>query len=89
VDGLGSGSDVSLEDVTIGNVKAVRVSKQSDPNRTVEVELRLNRKYQNLIRTDSQLGIIQTQGQRGVRVDITRGTSAGQIVSDGGTVQDR
>src|SRR5215510_864343 len=85
--GLRSGAEVWLEGVTIGNVREVRISKQPDPNRSVEVVMRLNQNYQNIIRTDSQLGI-QTQGLLGDRyVDITRGTSAGQVVPDGGTLQ--
>ena len=40
---LRTGAEVHLEGVTIGNVRAVRISKQADPNKAVEAELRLDR----------------------------------------------
>jgi phospholipid/cholesterol/gamma-HCH transport system substrate-binding protein len=85
--GLRKGAEVWLEGVTIGNVTDVRVSKQADPRKAVEVDMQLNREFQNIIRTDSQL-IIETQGLLGNNiVAITRGTTGGQVVPDGGTLQ--
>src|SRR5206468_7662638 len=50
--GLRSGAEVWLEGVTIGNVKDVRISQQAptDPNRSVEVELSLDKRFQDIIR---------------------------------------
>ena len=85
--GLRSGAEVWLEGVTIGNVDQVRISKQPDPNRSVEVDLKLDESYRNIIRTDSMV-TIGTIGLLGDKyVDITRGTEAGQIVPDNGTLQ--
>jgi len=85
--GLRKGAEVWLEGVTIGGVTSVVVSKQADPKRSVEVVMRLEKEFQNIIRTDSQLGI-QTQGLLGNNiVEITRGTAAGQVIPDGGTLQ--
>ncbi len=85
--GLRGGAEVWLEGVTIGNVKTVRISRQPDPNKSVEVDLSLDEKYQNIIRTDSTI-TIGTIGLLGDKyVDITRGSEAGQVVPDGGALQ--
>jgi phospholipid/cholesterol/gamma-HCH transport system substrate-binding protein len=85
--GLRSGAEVWLEGVNIGNVDQVRISKQPDPNRSVEVDLKLDESYKNIIRTDSMV-TIGTIGLLGDKyVDITRGTEAGDVVPEGGTLQ--
>jgi phospholipid/cholesterol/gamma-HCH transport system substrate-binding protein len=84
---LRSGAEVSLEGVTIGNVSKVAVSKDSDPMKAVEAELKLDSKYKNIIRSDSRV-TISTIGLLGdSKVDITRGSEAGTIIEDGGTIQ--
>ena len=85
--GLRSGAEVWLEGVTIGNVRSVAVGKQADPSKAVEAELRLEQKYNNIIRTDSKV-TIGTIGLLGdTKVDISRGTDAGQPIPAGGTIQ--
>jgi phospholipid/cholesterol/gamma-HCH transport system substrate-binding protein len=84
---LRSGAEVSLEGVTIGNVSAVAVSKEANPAKAVEATLKLDEKYQSIIRTDSKVSI-STIGLLGdSKVDITRGSQAGQVIPDGGTLQ--
>src|ERR1051326_3930894 len=84
---LRSGAEVSLEGVTIGNVDTVAVSKLSDPAKAVEAVLKLDEKYRNIIRTDSKVSI-STIGLLGdSKIDISRGTEAGTVVPDGGTLQ--
>jgi phospholipid/cholesterol/gamma-HCH transport system substrate-binding protein len=84
---LRDGAEVSLEGVTIGNVAKVSISKEPDPNRAVEAALRLDSRYQNIIRTDSKV-TISTIGLLGdSKVDISRGTEAGMVVPDGGSIQ--
>jgi phospholipid/cholesterol/gamma-HCH transport system substrate-binding protein len=84
---LRNGAEVSLEGVTIGNVDAVRVSKSADPMKAVEATLKIDKNYQDIIRTDSKV-TISTIGLLGdSKVDITRGTEAGKIIEDGGTIQ--
>jgi phospholipid/cholesterol/gamma-HCH transport system substrate-binding protein len=84
---LRSGAEVSLEGVTIGNVSSVAVSKLADPLKAVEAELKLDEKYKNIIRSDSKVSI-STIGLLGdSKVDITRGTEAGMVIEDGGTLQ--
>ncbi len=85
--GLRSGAEVWLEGVTIGNVDEVRISKQPDPQKSVEVDLKVDDSYKNIIRTDSMV-TIATIGLLGDKyVNITRGTEAGQVVPEDGTLQ--
>src|SRR5579884_2026252 len=51
--GLRKGAEVWLEGVWVGNVESVEVSKQSDPDKSIEVKMRIYKTYQNIIRTDS------------------------------------
>jgi phospholipid/cholesterol/gamma-HCH transport system substrate-binding protein len=65
----------------------VQVSRLPDPEKAVEARLRLDQRYQNIIRTDSQV-TIATIGLLGdSKVDITRGTEAGMVLPDGGELQ--
>jgi phospholipid/cholesterol/gamma-HCH transport system substrate-binding protein len=85
--GLRKGAEVWLEGVWVGNVESVEVSKLSDPNKSIEVQMKIYKRYQNLIRTDSKMGI-ETQGLLGNNiVEISRGSAAGQVVEDGGALQ--
>jgi len=84
---LRNGAEVSLEGVTIGNVDTVSISKESDPNKAVAAAMRLDARYQNIIRTDSRV-TISTIGLLGdAKLDITRGTEAGMVIPDGGFIQ--
>ena len=84
---LKPGAEVQLEGVTIGNVSSVEISKQADPKKSVEVAMRLEKKYQNIIRSDSMItiGTIGLLGDK--QVEITRGTEAGQVVQEHGYLQ--
>jgi len=85
--GLRKGAEVWLEGVTIGNVQSVEVSKEPDPNKSVEVVMKLKKTFQNIIRSDSKMGI-ETQGLLGNNiVEISRGSAAGQVIADGGSLQ--
>jgi len=85
--GLRDGAEVWLEGVTIGNVTSVKISPQADPNRSVEIAMRLDRTYENIIRSDSvvSIGTIGLLGNK--NVEITRGTEEGTVVPEGGYLQ--
>lgn len=78
VEGLGVGAPVRLDGVEIGNVDAINVipwRRGEKPNRqrSIELVLRLDKRYKDDIRTDSSAGLI-TEGLLGNRyVSIHRG----------------
>ncbi len=85
--GLRPGGEVWLEGVTVGTVDDVRISRNPDPAKSVEVEMRIQKQYENIIRSDSQVSI-ETKGLLGDNiVNISKGSAAGQAVPDGGTLQ--
>lgn len=86
--GMNRGADVHLEGVPVGSVSRVTVSESVDPAQSVEIEMSINRDYQDLIRTDSAL-TIGTIGLLGdTKVDIVRGY-VGDVIPDGGVIQGR
>ena len=65
--GLRSGADVWLEGVTIGNVDQVRISKQADPLRSVEVDLKVDENYRTPLRCNEWIYLTEEQWKKLVR----------------------
>jgi phospholipid/cholesterol/gamma-HCH transport system substrate-binding protein len=93
VSGLATGAPVRLDGVEIGNVERISIvpraeGKPPDRLRSIEVEMRLDRRYQSDILTDSVATLV-TEGLLGNRyVNIQRGYTGvpikdGQAVSGG------
>lgn len=87
VEGLTVGAPVRLDGVEVGNVDAINMAprmpgKPLQRNRSIEVVMRVDRRFQNEIRTDSTASLI-TEGLLGNRyVDIQRGVSGAPLGPD-------
>lgn len=87
--GLRPGAQVRLAGITVGNVYNIRISSYTDPNRAVEVVMRIPRRYQNEIRADSEADST-TAGLLGESyIDISRGGPGQRVVADGGEIRTR
>ncbi len=85
--GLREGAQVRLAGLAVGNVGRIRISSYPEPERAVEVEMRVSRAYQTQIRTDS-VATLETAGLLGESyVDITRGTPNLEVVPNDGVVK--
>ena len=93
VSGLAVGAPVRLDGVEIGNVDAIGVTPRQpgvpfDRRRSIALVLRIDRHYQDDIRSDSAASLI-TEGLLGNRyVNIERG-AFGAVLKDGGEVPGR
>lgn len=83
---LQKGAPVTLDGVAIGNVEALTVnSHPPDAMHSIEVDMSIDKTYQDLIRSDSQASLL-TSGLLGNRyVTISRGYT-GSVVQDNGVI---
>jgi len=79
VSGLANGAPVRVDGVEVGNVEAIRLlprvagTKPTDKHKNIEVVMRIERRYQDDILSDSAASLV-TEGLLGNRyVNITRG----------------
>jgi phospholipid/cholesterol/gamma-HCH transport system substrate-binding protein len=86
VDTLQNGAVVALDGVTIGNVQEMKINRgTSDHAQSVEVDMRIQKKYQDLIRSTSTATVL-VQGVLGNEyIEISRGYT-GEMVRDDGIV---
>jgi len=85
--GLRAGSQVRVAGVPVGVVQSIRISDFTEPERAVEVIMRIPVTYRKEIRQDSEARLA-TAGLLGEAfVDISRGGSDQAPVPDGGVVK--
>jgi len=86
VEGLETGAPVRLDGVAIGNVQSIALTPHpQDQGHNITLVLRIDKKYQNDIRTDSSASLI-TEGLLGNRyVTISRGLT-GSVIPPNGVV---
>ncbi|MGA2631340.1 MAG: MlaD family protein [Terriglobia bacterium] len=85
--GLRGGSQVRVSGVPVGVVESIGISSFTEPERAVEVTMRIPVNYQKEIRQDS-VAHLATAGLLGEAfVDITRGGAAEVVTPNGGTVK--
>ena len=86
VEGLGTGAPVRLDGVEIGNIQSISLTPHaSDRMHNITIVLRIDKRYQDQIRTDSEAKLV-TQGLLGDRyVTIKRGLT-GTVIPSGGVI---
>jgi phospholipid/cholesterol/gamma-HCH transport system substrate-binding protein len=86
VESLAPGAPVRLDGVDIGNVDQIRLNPRPTTRMdNIELVMRINKKYQDQIRTDSRASLV-TEGLLGNRyVSISRGLT-GQVIQNDGVV---
>lgn len=84
VEGLQSGAPVRLDGVPVGSVQSISLTdKPSDASHNITLVLRIDKKFQPDIRTDSTASLI-TEGLLGNRyVTVTRGITGTPIPNNG------
>lgn len=82
--GLGVNCPVSLDGIDVGSVHAVKIARESaSPERRIELVLRVEKRYQDAIRSDSVASMV-TEGLLGNRyLNISRGFKGNMISPDG------
>ncbi len=86
--GLRPGAQVRLAGLPVGNVETIGLSSYPEPQRAVEIVMRLPRSYKKQIRADS-VAAVETVGLLGESyVEISRGSS-GEPLPEGGVVKSR
>jgi len=84
--GVHEGAEVRLAGIAVGNVSKIRLSPYTDPNRSVEIVMKITKQFQDNIRGDS-VATIETAGLLGDGyINITRGGQANPVIQDNGVV---
>lgn len=85
--GVRQGAQVQLAGIPVGNVSSIRLSSSQDPNRAVEIDMKVTTTYQSDIRSDSVASTVSA-GLLGEKfVQISRGTSGHAVVPEGGEIK--
>ena len=84
--GLHVGASVRLDGMPVGTVSRVELARDSmSPNRRIEVDLRIEKRFQNMIRQDSKASLV-TEGLLGGRYVSIQREFTGTPISPGGEI---
>ena len=83
--GLEKDADVLLNGVTVGKVAKVRISQVNDPNRAIQVDLRVERRFIDSIPVDSIAALTADNLLGDKYINITAGKAI-QTVTDGSEI---
>ena len=87
-EGLHVGAPVKLDGVSIGNVRRVEIAdKSADPNRSIELVLRIDKRFQNLIRDESSASLVRGSAPSGTRYVTIQRASSGPAIDSGGEIR--
>src|SRR5690348_5430911 len=85
--GVHEGAEVRLAGIAVGNVSRIQLSPYADTDRSVEIVMKITKKFQKDIRADS-VATIETAGLLGDGyINTTRGGQAKPAIADYGVVQ--
>ena len=84
--GMAENAPVRLNGIAIGHIDAVTLSNSRDPRRTVEITMKLQKKYLSQIPDDSRAAISAANLLGDKYINITKGTHP-KHVEDGGEIQ--
>ena len=81
--GMAEGSSVRLNGILAGTLKKIRLSGQSNPNRTVEIEMNIQDAFLDDIPEDSIAGISASNLLGDKYINITKGKSSKHVEKNG------
>jgi phospholipid/cholesterol/gamma-HCH transport system substrate-binding protein len=84
--GMAENAPVRLNGIFVGHIRKVQLSGSHDPHRTVEILMRISRKYFDLIPDDSRAAISAANLLGDKYINITKGTHP-KHVAEGGELQ--
>jgi phospholipid/cholesterol/gamma-HCH transport system substrate-binding protein len=81
--GMAENAEVRLNGIYIGHISTVQLSGSKDPNRTVQVTMKISRKYLDLIPDDSKAAISAANLLGDKYINITKGSHPKHVEAGG------
>jgi len=81
--GMAENAEVRLNGIYVGHIAKVQLSGSKDPKRTVQIDMKISRKYLDLIPDDSKAAIAASNLLGDKYVNITKGTHPKHVQPDG------
>jgi phospholipid/cholesterol/gamma-HCH transport system substrate-binding protein len=81
--GIAENAEVRLNGIYIGHIHKVQLSGSHEPKRTVEIQMKVSRKYLNLIPDDSKATLKASNLLGDKYINITKGSHPKHVPADG------